>query len=183
MSKNINAIITKITNNTNINHGDCSWNPQPTLSPLSLNQAKKDTITINDTITPPKNSQASRLASLTSCTCLISARALSDKIGNTHGIKLRIKPPTKAISITNHNGVLSSALSIAVFLELTNVSCASAAIFLHWALGSTLCSTIGSLKLNTASCGTHSSAQACHDTLAVNSALRKTSVDGRMVAK
>ncbi len=76
--------------------GDCSWKPQPSCSPAARSAASNNPSATNVRITPPANAMASRRKVGFVSWCVAKPSTLSERIGKTHGIRLRRTPPTTA---------------------------------------------------------------------------------------
>src|SRR4051812_4591890 len=82
--------------------GDCSWNPQPMLSPPLRNTSNVNASDRKATITPILNDKARVRRFLSSSPpARTKLKALIEIIGSTHGIKLSSKPPVNAKSNAN----------------------------------------------------------------------------------
>ena len=79
--------------------GDCSWKPHPSCSPAARRMSSSPASTTNVATTPGGERDALQAmdAGVANGPCA-SASAFSESTGNTHGIRLRIRPPTKASS-------------------------------------------------------------------------------------
>ena len=78
--------------------GDCSWKPQPTASPPALRASSRPARPRKVVSTPARKASPSRRARAGSCAAALRAAAFMARIGNTHGIRLRIRPPSRANS-------------------------------------------------------------------------------------
>ncbi len=93
--------------------GDCSWNPQPSCAPAARNAISAPASNQNDTMTPAPNASPWCRAAAPLSRCAAKPRTLSDRTGNTHGIRLRRSPPTRAntIAVPSDKAVSPSARS------------------------------------------------------------------------
>ena len=77
--------------------GDWSWKPHPTKTPLCLRNNNTKAIAINESTTPKqKDNECFLIISFDSPPIETKLNTLRDIIGNTQGIKFKIKPPINA---------------------------------------------------------------------------------------
>ena len=91
--------------------GDCSWNPQPSCAPAARSKASATPSATNVSTTPAANATASLRIVARVSLCVAKPSTFSVSTGKTHGMRLRIRPPTSAdttamASVTGSSPVL-----------------------------------------------------------------------------
>ncbi|MNV34446.1 hypothetical protein D3C71_1258620 [compost metagenome] len=81
-----------------MNHGCCSWKPQPAAWPAARSASTSAPIAANATSTPAVYQSAWLRARCRLSPLCATPSTFSDRIGSTHGIRLRISPPSSASS-------------------------------------------------------------------------------------
>ena len=77
--------------------GDCNWNPQPTLDPDDFKAINTVAIRRKETKTPKENIiECALILNVESPPSEIKLSTFKEIIGNTQGIKFKIRPPINA---------------------------------------------------------------------------------------
>src|SRR6185312_4948900 len=79
--------------------GDCSWKPQPSCAPAARSATSSAASSQNETMTPAANARPCLRIVARPPPCAAKPRTLSDSTGNTQGIRLSSKPPSRASAI------------------------------------------------------------------------------------